>query len=288
MKVVNFWKPVKSNRKAKSISFINLSKFPKRSRTELKLIRKNPFGDRDKDKLMNFFDCKPLNKKKQGWAHRGHTFPRERTTHIKMMKPEKFLRTTRLENIKKLENEIISNPKARKTYLDELKKRKMKRGSVGDLLSPEEFKKIHLRKENIERLKKVIRSRKGKMEVPFLEYDEQGRPIGHEGRHRAKASQELGVKLMPVTIARRTLGKEERDWKSQRERVGAKKDWKMELEHEEEAVSSKSADIPIQEQREYGEEKPEVLAQELIDEENGDETAEDIVEELKEDEEDDY
>ncbi len=35
---------------------------PKKSKKELRLIRKNPFGDKDKDKVMNFFDCKPLNK----------------------------------------------------------------------------------------------------------------------------------------------------------------------------------------------------------------------------------
>lgn len=35
---------------------------PKRSRKELRLIRRNPYGDKDKDGVMNFFDCKPLNK----------------------------------------------------------------------------------------------------------------------------------------------------------------------------------------------------------------------------------
>jgi len=73
----------------------------------------------------------------------------------------------------------------------------------------------------------------------------------------AKAAQELGVKLMPVTIKRDL--KEPRDWKDTRERLGNKKDWRLDLENVEEVTSSESADIPIQEQREYGEEKPEVL-----------------------------
>ena len=44
---------------------VKLSRFPKRTRAENKLIRKNPYGDKDRDRVMNFFDCKPLNKNKQ-------------------------------------------------------------------------------------------------------------------------------------------------------------------------------------------------------------------------------
>ena len=59
------------------------------------------FSDYDKDGVPNVFDCKPRNPKKQGWSARGHTFPRERTTHVKMMKPDKFVRTTFRESQKK-------------------------------------------------------------------------------------------------------------------------------------------------------------------------------------------
>ena len=38
---------------------------PSRNKRETKLIDKNPWGDKDKDKVPNYFDCKPLNKKKQ-------------------------------------------------------------------------------------------------------------------------------------------------------------------------------------------------------------------------------
>jgi hypothetical protein len=57
-------KPVK-------LKFFNTSKFPKRSKAEWKLIDKNPFGDTDKDRVPNWFDCKPLNRKKQGWVGKG-------------------------------------------------------------------------------------------------------------------------------------------------------------------------------------------------------------------------
>ena len=48
------------------LRFFNTSSYPKRSQKELKLIDKNPFGDTDRDSVPNFFDCKPLNRKKQG------------------------------------------------------------------------------------------------------------------------------------------------------------------------------------------------------------------------------
>jgi len=40
-------------------------KYTKRSRKEKRLIRKKPFRDTDRDGVMNWFDCKPLNKNKQ-------------------------------------------------------------------------------------------------------------------------------------------------------------------------------------------------------------------------------
>ena len=221
--------------------FAKLSQFPKRSRTENRLIDKKPFGDKDKDKLMNFFDCKPMNRKKQGWAHRGHTFERETTTHVKMMSPDKFLRTTYIETTNREKPVGAKNyPLYAKSYKD--------------------YSEQVISQGNVDRLKKVIRSKQGKMEVPYLIYDEQGRPTGHEGRHRATAAKQIGIKKIPVTIARRLKGRDIRDWKKMREYQGAKKDWKKELENEDEITSSKSADIPIKEQRRYGEERPEALS----------------------------
>jgi len=50
------------------LKFFNTSKFPKRSKAEWRLIDRNPFGDTDKDRVPNWFDCKPLNKSKQGFT----------------------------------------------------------------------------------------------------------------------------------------------------------------------------------------------------------------------------
>ena len=82
----SFWQPVKQKLKplklfsfnsrpgklrngssAASFSPVKLSTYPKRTKQEIKLIDRKPFGDRDKDKVPNWFDCKPLNKNLQGW-----------------------------------------------------------------------------------------------------------------------------------------------------------------------------------------------------------------------------
>jgi len=76
MKVVNFWKPVKSNRRISSKPLINISKFPARSKSELKIIFKKPFGDKDKNKKsrINVFDN--LKKKDMSWTQAKKRFPR--------------------------------------------------------------------------------------------------------------------------------------------------------------------------------------------------------------------
>jgi hypothetical protein len=64
-KSIQFWKPVKS-RKTKPIS--NIFKVPyKRTICERKLIRNNPWGDRDRDLVPNWIDCKPFDRRKQGF-----------------------------------------------------------------------------------------------------------------------------------------------------------------------------------------------------------------------------
>ena len=83
-KVNSFWQPVKKQKlkpaplfgfnlkpqKVKSISPVNLKIYPARIKREMRLIDKNPFGDKDRDKVPNFWDCKPLNRKKQGFLVR--------------------------------------------------------------------------------------------------------------------------------------------------------------------------------------------------------------------------
>jgi len=227
------------------LKFFNPKMYPaRRSKKELRLIQINPFGDTDRDGVINLLDCKPLNRKKQGWAHQGIQFNRERSTHIRMMTPDKFLRTT--------QREVYNRTSARSTSEDKSK--------LLTYYEPEHYEKAVIVKENVERLKPVLKSKTKQMDVPFLEYDEQGRPTDHEGRHRAVAARELGIKLIPVTIARKL--EEPRDWKNMRKSwkyKGTKHDWRNELENVDEVTSSASADIPLKEQKEYGVEKPETL-----------------------------
>jgi hypothetical protein len=58
------------SQKIKSFSPINLKLYPSRTTREIRLIDRNPFGDRDKDKVPNFFDCKPMNGNLQGWKYK--------------------------------------------------------------------------------------------------------------------------------------------------------------------------------------------------------------------------
>ena len=86
----SFWTPAKPNKRIKTtrlfgydknpkpsynnyikpktpFSPVKLSIYPKRNISEVRLIDKNPWGDKDKDKVPNIFDCKPLDRKKQGF-----------------------------------------------------------------------------------------------------------------------------------------------------------------------------------------------------------------------------
>ena len=62
--MTSFWTPVKSTKGSVFNDFRN-TKYPKRSTKENRLIAKNPYGDSDRDGIPNWFDCKPLNRKKQ-------------------------------------------------------------------------------------------------------------------------------------------------------------------------------------------------------------------------------
>jgi hypothetical protein len=59
--------PINMNRKYR-VPPIKLGLYPKRTPAENRLINKNPFGDRDKDKVMNWFDCRPSKRKLQDFG----------------------------------------------------------------------------------------------------------------------------------------------------------------------------------------------------------------------------
>lgn len=63
-------KPYKSIlKKTNTPKYFNtkLNIYPKRTKREIKLIDKNPWKDFDKDGVINIFDCRPMNKRKQGY-----------------------------------------------------------------------------------------------------------------------------------------------------------------------------------------------------------------------------
>lgn len=65
--VESFWK-MKSPKRVKSnlnFGMPKLGKYPRRTVRENRIIAKNPYGDVDKDKVMNWYDCRPSIRKKQ-------------------------------------------------------------------------------------------------------------------------------------------------------------------------------------------------------------------------------
>jgi hypothetical protein len=59
----NFWKSAKPVKKIFNSPI--LKKYPVRTRKEIRTISMHPSRDSDKDGVMNWYDCKPLNKYKQ-------------------------------------------------------------------------------------------------------------------------------------------------------------------------------------------------------------------------------
>jgi molybdenum cofactor biosynthesis enzyme MoaA len=90
---INIWKPFKI-KPLKRISPVklNMINYPKRSKVELRLIDLKPFGDKDKDGVMNWFDCKPLNRKMQG-GKSTEAWRRQRKEYI--TKAEKYFKGKR-------------------------------------------------------------------------------------------------------------------------------------------------------------------------------------------------
>lgn len=51
----------------KEVKHANLKQFPKKTIKEFKLADKKPYHDSDKDKAINYYDCKPLSKKQKDY-----------------------------------------------------------------------------------------------------------------------------------------------------------------------------------------------------------------------------
>lgn len=162
LKITSFWKPVllrnvklnvnsKSLFSSKHVQPVKLSIYPKRTSSEIKLIDKNPWKDSDRDRVPNIFDCRPLNKNKQG------RFP---------TKKEKVL----LKGIMK------SNEKIQSKYVKE------RRASLKDYDEPiRQKERIEARDRMIETENKNI-LKEGKKEI--RELIEEGRVIRRKQREK--------------------------------------------------------------------------------------------------------
>lgn len=211
-KVNSFWQPVKQQKqnlkpaplfslnlkpqKVKPFAPVNLKIYPARTSTEIKLIDKKPFGDKDKDKVPNYFDCRPMNKRKQGFHHE-YSYSSVASKKIKTVKmpPELFLKTTYGESVRR------GVEKGYNRYKDDLLvgaegiKQKVNhyRYIKGELVKlPKTTKETGI--------KKRILSDEYHLPIPFLQFDEKGKQKGHEGRHTALTAQKMGLKYIPVTI----------------------------------------------------------------------------------------
>jgi len=208
MKEINFWKPTtKSNKKVRvglfnpgKISFKpiiipnkkNVKNISKQNLTwpqaQIKYPRLSPFKDSDKDGKLNMFDCRPFNKKKDGLKHQYSFSTTDNTVSTVQMKPKKFLRETHKEALSR------------------------RRGDDNVPQEYEDYEKqvIHEEtpssKQKLKEMAAVIKSKEKNLPVPFLEYDEEGTPKGHEGRHTAKAAEEAGIETIPVNVVRRKKG----------------------------------------------------------------------------------
>ena len=110
-------KPMKVKPNIKSTPFsqpkfiqpVKLNIYPKRTKQEIRLIDKSPWGDRDKDKVPNWFDCKPMNRKKQGTLI-GRKDGKDVTARsIDMIDIPEKIKNTKIENLnqfKKIKNKI--------------------------------------------------------------------------------------------------------------------------------------------------------------------------------------
>ena len=141
----------------------------------------NPYKDTDRDGVKNMFDCRPFNRKKQGFEHY-YSFSDTSSKRIKTVKmpPRRFLEET----------------------YKEVKARERKGQKIPTPYhSQEEYEKRVLSPESVAYQKKKIQSQEENVPIGFLTYEE-GQPISHEGRHAAKAAEELEMETIPVTIER--------------------------------------------------------------------------------------
>jgi len=194
--------------------------------------RLHPFADTDKDKVRNYKDCKPFDIKRQGWAH-GNTVRKNGKVikgSIRMMTPDKFLRTSYHEQLQR-DNFVAGMKKPEYKNFDKESMRNMQEYTTDSDYIRKVKRAIKSKKEKVV-LPKLIYGQKGRKEFEEAHdsysmektgqyyYDTSKERLnvgraslprkktatthsidtGHDGRHRAIAAKELGMKLIPVAV----------------------------------------------------------------------------------------
>ena len=98
---------------------------------------------------------------------------------VKMMSPETFIELTRKEAM----GRVLRN-----------------KGRTSDssyIFDPKSYEEVVISKSRVEELKPALASKEPLMSEPWIEL-EKGFIVGHEGRNRAIAARELGIKKIPV------------------------------------------------------------------------------------------
>ena len=170
----------------------------------------NPLGDYDKDGVKNWMDCKPFDKKRQGFQHE-YSFSSVASKKIKTVKmpPELFLKTTWGETQRDAARLKKGIPNI--TTLPYKKYKMALLHGGGGIIQSSKYPRPYPSKLSYPRMSKEIGIRnrisgvdkyKQHVPIPFLTFNEKGKAVGHEGRHTAITAQRIGLEYIPVTIQR--------------------------------------------------------------------------------------
>ena len=142
--------------------------------------------DWDFDGVPNKKDCQPRNTMRQDWLGKTTVpiadYPESYgfTKKVIQMQPQEFLELTRQESLRRISDVSGKEGKAYEYIFD-----------------PKTYEDVVISKKNVARLKPILESKEPIMAEPWVE-TKKGIPVSHEGRHRAVAARELGMKTIPV------------------------------------------------------------------------------------------